>query len=184
MTNRRSSKKKRSTRSSRPRKATATARVLQTSVEGPISSTLSSPRYSSAILNRAVHSLDPRLPATGTILQKRDRYRTVRCECIIEEHGIRYAGNVYQSLSAAAIAAARDLGLNNKTQNGFLFWGVSKPPKRLNDPIAALDRAWERYFRSVSALMTTGITDENRSKVATTIREHAEAIDGFRKKVA
>ena len=60
---------------------------------------------------------DPRLPAAGTVLQKRDRHGAVRCECTIEEGGIRYAGKVYRSLSAAAMAAAKDLGLNNKTQN-------------------------------------------------------------------
>jgi len=63
---------------------------------------------------------DPRLPAPGTLLQKRDRHGAVRCECTVEEGGIRYAGKVYRSLSAAAMAAVKDLGLNNKTQN---LWG-------------------------------------------------------------
>ncbi len=66
---------------------------------------------------------DARLPAPGTVLQKRDRHGAVRCECTVEEAGVRYAGNVYRSLSAAAMAAAKDLGLTNKTQNGFVFWG-------------------------------------------------------------
>ena len=58
---------------------------------------------------------DPRLPAPGTVLEKRDRHGAVRCECTVEEGGIRYAGKVYRSLSSAAMAAAKDLGLNNKT---------------------------------------------------------------------
>gem|GEM_PF-2678366 len=58
---------------------------------------------------------DPRLPESGTVLQKRDRHGAVRCECTIEESGIRYAGKVYRSLSSAAMAAAKDLALNNKT---------------------------------------------------------------------
>ena len=33
---------------------------------------------------------DPRLPAPGTVIQKRDRQGTVRCECTVEADGIRY----------------------------------------------------------------------------------------------
>lgn len=82
---------------------------------------------------------DPRLPAPGTVLQKRDRHGAVRCECTVEEGGIRYADKVYRSLSSAAMAAAKNLGLTNKTQNGFTFWGLSKPPRRPSDPLVALD---------------------------------------------
>jgi Protein of unknown function (DUF2924) len=64
---------------------------------------------------------DARLPAPGTVLQKRDRHGAVRCECTVEEGGFRYAGEVYRSLSAAAMAAAKGLGLQNKTQNGWAF---------------------------------------------------------------
>ena len=127
---------------------------------------------------------DPRLPAPGTVLQKRDRHGAVRCECTVEEVGIRYAGRVYRSLSSAAMAAAKDLGLNNKTQNGFTFWGISKPPRRPSDPLAALDRAWERYHGNVAALVKEGVTDENRSKVVSTIRKHAQVIESLREKVA
>jgi hypothetical protein len=49
----------------------------------------------------APHTPDPRLPAPGTLLQKRDRHGAVRCECTVEDGGIRYAGKVYRSLSAA-----------------------------------------------------------------------------------
>jgi hypothetical protein len=66
---------------------------------------------------------DPRMPPSGTVLQKLDRHGTVRCECTIEEGGFRYAGELYRSLSAAAMAAAKDLGLANKTQNGWSYWG-------------------------------------------------------------
>jgi hypothetical protein len=96
---------------------------------------------------------DPRLLATGTLLQKRDRHGAVRCECTVEEVGIRYAGKVYRLLSSAAMAAAKNLGLNNKTQNGFTFWGLSKPPRAQRDPLAALERAWERYHGNVTALV-------------------------------
>ena len=127
---------------------------------------------------------DARLPAAGTVLQKRDRHGAVRCECTIEESGIRYAGKVYRSLSAAAMAAAKDLGLTNTTQNGFTFWGLSKPPRRPGDPLVALDRAWERYHGNVEALVKDGVTDENRSKVVAAIRKHAQVIESLREKVA
>lgn len=127
---------------------------------------------------------DPRLPAVGTLLQKRDRHGAVRCECSIEEGGIRYAGKVYRSLSAAAMAAAKDLGLGNKTQNGFTFWGLSKPPRRPSDPLVALDHAWERYHGNVEALVNEGVTDENRAKVLAAIRKHVDAIESLRQKVA
>ena len=127
---------------------------------------------------------DPRLPAPGTVLEKRDRHGAVRCECTIEESGIRYADKVYRSLSSAAMAAAKDLGLTNKTQNGFTFWGLSKPPRRPNDPLVALDRAWERYHGNVEALVKEGVTNENRSQVVAAIRKHAQVIESLRDKVA
>ncbi len=127
---------------------------------------------------------DPRMPAPGTVLQKRDRHGAVRCECTVEAGGIRYVGNVYRSLSSAAMAAAKDLGLNNKTQNGFTFWGLSKPPRRSSDPLEALERAWERYHGNVAALVKAGVTEENRSKVVATIRKHAQVIESLREKVA
>jgi hypothetical protein len=132
----------------------------------------------------APHTPDPRLPAPGTLLQKRDRHGAVRCECTIEADGIRYAGKVYRSLSAAAMAAAKDLGLNNKTQNGFMFWGLSKPPRAQRDPLAALERAWERYHSNVTALVKEGVTNENRAKVLTTITKHVQTIESLREKVA
>jgi hypothetical protein len=51
---------------------------------------------------------DPRLPSPGIVLEKRDRHGAVRCQCKVEEGGIRYAGTVYRSISSAAIAAAKD----------------------------------------------------------------------------
>jgi hypothetical protein len=69
------------------------------------------------VVEAAPVALDSRLPAPGTVLQKLDRHGAVRCECTIEEGGIRYAGTLYRSISAAAMAAAKHLGLANKTQN-------------------------------------------------------------------
>ncbi len=82
------------------------------------------------------------------------------------------------------MAAAKDLGLTNKTQNGFTFWGLSKPPRRPSDPLVALDRAWERYHGNAEALVKEGVTDENRSQVVAAIRKHAEVMESLREKVA
>lgn len=127
---------------------------------------------------------DPRLPAAGTLVQKRDSHGAVRCECMVEEGGVRYAGKVYRSLSSAAMTAAKDLGLTNKTQNGFVFWGLSKPPRRRGDPMVVLERAWARYHGKVEALLKESVTDENRTKVVAAIRKHAQVIESLRKKVA
>lgn len=132
----------------------------------------------------APRTSDLRLPAAGTLLQKRDRHGAVRCECTVEEGGVRYAGKMYRSLSSAAVAAAKDLGLNNKTQNGFIFWGITKPPRPPNDLLVALERAWERYHGNMQSLIKDGVTDENRTKVVATIRKHAQTIETLRTKVA
>jgi hypothetical protein len=122
-------------------------------------------------------SLELRLPPPGTLLQKLDRHGKVRCECTVEEAGFRYAGEVYRSLSAAAMAAAKDLGLQNKTQNGWAFWSLTKPSRRPSDPLAALERVWERYQGNVEALLKEGVTVENRSQVMAAIRRHSQAFE-------
>jgi hypothetical protein len=123
---------------------------------------------------------DPRLPAVGSTIEKRDRHGAVRCTCTVEEGGIRYAGKPYTSLSGAAMAAAKDLGLKNKTQNGFIFWGLIKPPRPASDPIQGLERAWERYRDHVEALVKEGVTEENRGRVATLIGKHGQLIEKLR----
>ncbi len=64
------------------------------------------------------------------------------------------------------------------------FWGLSRPPRALRDPLAALERAWERYQGNVTALVKEGVTDENRAKVLTTIKKHVQTIESLREKVA
>ena len=86
---------------------------------------------------------DLRLPASGTVNQKRDRHGVVRWDCAVEKEGIRYGGTLYRSISSAALVAARDLGLKNKTQNGYVFWGLVKVGRPAGDRIDALEKAWE-----------------------------------------
>ena len=126
---------------------------------------------------------DPRLPPPGTVLQKKDRHGNLRCEATVEEGGIRYNGNLHRSLSAAAMAAAKDLGLGG-SQNGFLFWGVVKQERRAADPVAALERAWERYHGRAAALVQAGLTDENREAVRAAIEKQAKEIGGIAASVA
>lgn len=141
------------------------------------------PETKEAFTPAAARTSDSRLPAPGTRLQKLDRHGTVRCECTVETGGVRYAGKMYRSLSSAAMAAAKDLGLNNKTQNGFIFWGIVKASRQSKDVFAAVERAWERYHGSMKAFVE-GTTDENRSTVIATVRKHAQAIESIRAKVA
>ncbi|MBI5544612.1 MAG: DUF2924 domain-containing protein [Deltaproteobacteria bacterium] len=126
---------------------------------------------------------DPRLPPPGALLQKKDRHGKVRCECSVEENGIRYKGAEYRSLSAAAAAAAKDLGIGG-SQNGFLFWGLIKQQPKEKDAVAALERAWERYRAHADGILKTAVTDENRAKVLSTVKKHVDALEAMRESAA
>ena len=123
---------------------------------------------------------DPRLPPPGTVLQKKDRHGNLRCEATVEDGGIRYNGNLHRSLSAAAMAAAKDIGLGG-SQNGFLFWGVVKQERRAADPVAALERAWERYHaRATGAVASTKSDDGARARVKDVFARQAGALAEIR----
>jgi len=124
---------------------------------------------------------DPRLPAPGTLLQKRDRHGAVRCECTVEEGGIRYRDQLYRSLSGAAMAAAKDLGLANKTQNGFAFWGITKPSRKPGDPLVALNRAWERYLTHAEGLTKAA---EKPEGLLPALDQHSKAMEALLGSVA
>ena len=127
---------------------------------------------------------DPRLPAPGTLIQKRDRHGEIRGESTVEAEGIRSAGKSYTALSAAAMAAGKDLGLTNKTQKGFVLWGLSKPPRQPSDPLVAIERAWERYESRAKGIIEAGLSDDAKAKVASTVRKHAAALEGLQGQVA
>ena len=101
---------------------------------------------------------DPRLPPVGSVLRKVDRHGQVRCEATVAPDGIRYDGALYRSLSAAAMAAAKDLGVAG-AQNGFVFWSLVKPAPRVSDPLAALEGAWDRFHAKATGLIS-GASDE------------------------
>jgi hypothetical protein len=95
---------------------------------------------------------DPRLPAPGTVLSKRDRQGGVRAECTVTEDGVQYRRTFYRSLSAAATAAANDLGIKG-SQNGFVFWGLSKPTRTGEDAVQRLEKIWTRYETSARSAL-------------------------------
>jgi hypothetical protein len=126
---------------------------------------------------------DPRLPPIGTPLSKRDRAGQERARCTVVESGVEYNGTVYRSLSAAAVAAAKDLGLKSTTQDGYAFWQLKAATPREKDPIGALERAWERYReRAASAAKTAG--DDDRTKIHGAISQHLSALNLIAAQVA
>jgi len=126
---------------------------------------------------------DPRLPPPGTVIEKRDRAGNVRCTCAVEDGGIRYKGTLYKSLSGAALAAAKDLGLTNRSANGWVFWGITKVARPAGDPLATLDRAWERYHERATAVVSA-VKDDDRERLRDVLSEHAEALKELRGRVA
>ncbi len=139
----------------------------------------SSPPKGAAKATKAVRARDPRLPEPGTVLQKKDRKGEVRCECTVEENGIRYQGTLYRSLSAAAMAASKDLGKGKGAQNGYLFWGIIKQPARVGDPVAALEKAWARYEPHAKLLLEPDLDGALRAKLVDTIRRHLRNMDAL-----
>ncbi len=120
---------------------------------------------------------DPRLPAVGTVIIKRDRQGNERARCTIVDGGIEYSGTTYRSISAAAMAAAKDLGLTSKTQDGYAFWGLKKSTSRptKKDPVEALGHAWDRYLLTMGKLVD-GASDDDRTKLRDTIRRQAATL--------
>lgn len=129
-------------------------------------------------------SPDTRLPAMGTVLQKRDRQGAVRCECVIVDSGVKYRETVYRSLSAAAIAAAKDLGLAAKAMNGFTFWGLARAVRKGADPVAQLEKAWTRYWSHLESTLEVAKGGEHREPVLTTIQRHARVLQNLHDEVA
>jgi hypothetical protein len=99
-------------------------------------------------------SRDPRLPAPGTVLSKRDRNGHVRCECTIERDGVTYDSTKHRSLTAAAMAAAHDLGIKG-AQNGYVFWGLAKPARASADVLGRLETYFTRYEASARSALAT-----------------------------
>ena len=118
---------------------------------------------------------DPRLPEPGTVLRKVDRLGNVRCECTVEAEGIRYGGQLYRSLSAAATAAAADLDVKG-AQNGYIFWGLSRPARPGEDPLTRLQKSWTRYEADARSALATAPADQKPELIAAIARHRGVEI--------
>jgi len=87
----------------------------------------------------------------GTVLRKLDRKGKTQCECIVEAEGYRYKGTVHGTLSGAAAAAAKDLGLSGTSFNGYVFWGLTKPGRAT--ALDRLEHLWNRYSSAALAML-------------------------------
>jgi len=106
---------------------------------------------------------DARLPEVGTVIQKRDRKGELRCECKVIEGGIEYKGTTYKSLSAAALAASKDLGLGASTLDGWAWWGLkTRPavPATKIDLGERLERAFAKYRERLAAVIKDASGDD------------------------
>lgn len=152
-----------------PRTKPAAAPAAEKRAEAPV------PRPAAPAKRRATKTAatgEPRMPEVGTTLKKTDRAGRVRCECTIEKDGVKYDGKLYASLSGAALAAAKDLGLSGNSFNGFVFWGISKPNRASADPVLRLEQIWKRYSEVVSA-----VSGERRAEVLKLARGHATQME-------
>ena len=120
---------------------------------------------------------DPRLPAVGTVLRKVDRHGATRCEATVEADGFRYDGTLYKSLSGAAMAAAKDLGLGDTAQNGFVFWSLVKPAARASDPITTLEHAWDRFHAKAAGLFASANDEAVRAKLQAAVAGQAKKLE-------
>jgi hypothetical protein len=125
---------------------------------------------------------DQRLPPVGTVIRKLDRHGAVRCEVEVVEGGFEYKGEFFKSLSGAACAAAKDLGIHGQV-NGFVFFGIVKQDAKARNPVQAIERVWDRYNARVKAIAGAGLDAGTKKQVAELLEEHrakiAEASGAF-----
>jgi hypothetical protein len=126
---------------------------------------------------------DPRLPGVGTTLVKRDRQGSVMSECTVEDGGIRYRGALYKSLSSAASAAAKDLGVSTSV-NGFIFWGIVRPTRPAKDAADHLRRLAERFEREAKAYLARVEPTDAWTEVRSEIEAHAARLAELLRPVA
>ena len=126
---------------------------------------------------------DPRIPPPGSVLSRTDRHGTVRCQATVLEDGINYDGKFFKSVSAAAKAAADDLGLKNKTQDGYAFWHLKTLERTATNKTAKLEKAWTRFV-SIANEMVAGSTNDTKSAVHSAIDTKAVALLAIADKVS
>lgn len=121
-----------------------------------------------------------RLPPVGTVIVKKDRHGTERARCTVVDGGVEFDGTVYKSISAAAMAAAKALGLNSKSLDGYAWFGLKSAPRAASkrDATIALLRAFERYHERVATAAKVDDA-EQRIKVQEAIRQHIAALQAL-----
>lgn len=170
---------------------TPAARLAST-VQGSASPTGEWPDYRDAALSSASapapriasgtapRMRDGRLPPIGTKLLKHDRLGRVRCECEVTAQGFVYRSTTYRSLSAAAAAAAKDLGISTAV-NGYVFFSLAKPSRTAKDPVEDLAALGEKYAARASLLLKGASSSDSGAGIRRTIEAHAKAVDGVLK---
>ncbi len=123
------------------------------------------------------------LPPLGSVIQKRDRKGELRCECKVVEGGIEYNRVTYKSLSSAALAASKDLGLGASTLDGWAWWGLktkssSAGPRapKANNAATALERAFAKYRDKAAAVVQSAAGDDRTTILNTLKAQSAELI--------
>ena len=124
------------------------------------------------VTGRARTAADLRSPPVGTTLTKTDRTGKVRCACTVEKDGVRYGDKLYATLSGAAVAAAKDLGLSGNTFNGFVFWQVVKPLRAAQNPAERLELLWKRY----AEVLGKAVDGEHKAVVTKVAKTHGAAL--------
>jgi hypothetical protein len=150
-------------------KISAPSEALNESKPAPRTSTSTGPVSSPEC---ASGERDPRLPPVGTKLLKRDRSGSVLVECLVEEGGFRYRGTLYSSLSAAASAAAKDLGVSSSV-NGFVWFGLAKPTRPVRNAVDHLRTIADRFQREAAAYLARMDPPEKLAEVRREVEAHA-----------
>lgn len=136
------------------------------------------PRAAKQPAAKPARERDPRLPEIGTILSKTNRAGK-KVTCTVTALGACYKGSEFKSLSAAAVAAAKDLGISG-SQNGYIFWGLVKPRPAIKDPVEALTKAWGRYEATLRAIVGPAgaqhVPAEVAAKIAPMLKVQAEIL--------
>lgn len=114
---------------------------------------------------------DPRLPQVPTTLVRRNRQGVVQCECTVGPEGIFYNGRKFGSLSGAASAASKDLGLN-PVVNGYVFFHLAKPARAKLGEVERLRRIGNRYEEQLSALILAGSGEQPGAALMEEIDAH------------
>jgi hypothetical protein len=89
--------------------------------------------------------------------------------------GSKHKAAEFRTLSAAAMAAAKDLGVRG-AQNGWLWWGITKQLPRFSNMVEALEAAWKRYHERVKAITGSGLEKPVLVKVFNALEHQAREI--------